>query len=80
MATSRSYSSKTPRSRTEYLIIMLQIDGRFMSVLGSVDTDSVICELSQRGNRNLPDDNENGTNSEERLLPGAAVCRHGESF
>ena len=59
---------------------MLQIDGRFMSVLGSVDTDSVICELSQRGNTNLPDDNENGTNSEESLLPRATVCRHGENF
>jgi hypothetical protein len=59
---------------------MLQIDGGFMSVLGSVDTDSVICELSQRGNTNLPDDNENGTNFEESLLPRATVCRHGENF
>jgi hypothetical protein len=59
---------------------MLQIDGRFMSVLASVDTDSVICELSHRGLTNLTDGNENGTNSEESLLPGATVFRHGESF
>ena len=59
---------------------MLQIDGRFMSVLASVDTDFVICQLSQRGLTNLTDDNENATNSLERLLSEATVRRHSESF
>ena len=59
---------------------MLQIDGRFMSVLASVDTDPVSCEVSHRGLTNLTDDNENATSSLERLLSGAIVRRHSENF
>ena len=52
---------------------MLQIDGCFMSVLASVDTDSVICELSQRGNKNLPDDKKMG------LIPKRVYCQERRS-